>query len=418
MKIKEIIVKDFGGIETQIIEPQKITCLLGKNGASKSTILTAIKRAFIGKMEPDDIRVGASKAHVTIVFDDGTSIERIRGKDRSVVKVNDKTTSQESANEFLVGKLGVPLSIYETMFGTDYFAELSKKDLTALLLSMLQVQIDYKKIIEAAESRMDTLPEAVKEYLKKMFPTGVFGLETIDEVASKVADANRAEKKILVTYTEKSKYEGEIPKDSKEELEKLLSENMQKQAEWKETQKTLQKYQMLIQQREQALKKKESIQHELESLSTVTEIPREVYEQAVSDRQKFLNASRIANQNIAAANANMQKLSRNTKIKFIYDGGVELYCEKNGGKMIPMKKVSTGEFVFVAFTLMSLISQITGTRLLVLDNLDSLDNDNLKTLIDLLQNEKQYENVFVAAVNHDDTCATIAQYDEVEIIEL
>lgn len=94
MKIKEIIVKDFGGIETQIIEPQKITCLLGKNGASKSTILTAIKRAFIGKMEPDDIRVGASKAHVTIVFDDGTSIERIRGKDRSVVKVNDKTTSQ------------------------------------------------------------------------------------------------------------------------------------------------------------------------------------------------------------------------------------------------------------------------------------------------------------------------------------
>lgn len=86
--------------------------------------------------------------------------------------------------------------------------------------------------------------------------------------------------------------------------------------------------------------------------------------------------------------------------------------------MIPMKKVSTGEFVFVAFTLMSLISQITGTRLLVLDNLDSLDNDNLKTLIDLLQNEKQYENVFVAAVNHDDTCATIAQYDEVEIIEL
>lgn len=73
MKIKEIIVKDFGGIETQIIEPQKITCLLGKNGASKSTILTAIKRAFIGKMEPDDIRIGASKAHVTIVFDDGTT---------------------------------------------------------------------------------------------------------------------------------------------------------------------------------------------------------------------------------------------------------------------------------------------------------------------------------------------------------
>ena len=39
-----------------------------------------------------------------------------------------------------------------------------------------------------------------------------------------------------------------------------------------------------------------------------------------------------------ACTACMQKLSRNTKIKFIYDGGVELYCEKNGGKMVPMKK--------------------------------------------------------------------------------
>lgn len=146
MKIKEIIVKDFGGIETQIIEPQKITCLLGKNGASKSTILTAIKRAFIGKMEPDDIRVGASKAHVTIVFDDGTSIERIRGKDRSVVKVNDKTTSQESANEFLVGKLGVPLSIYETMFGTDYFAELSKKILRLFCYLCCRCRLIIKKL--------------------------------------------------------------------------------------------------------------------------------------------------------------------------------------------------------------------------------------------------------------------------------
>lgn len=90
-----------------------------------------------------------------------------------------------------------------------------------------------------------------------------------------------------MTYTEKSKYEGEIPKDSKEELEKLLSENMQKQAEWKEIQKTLQKYQILIQQREQALKKKESIQHELESLSNVAEIPRKYMSRQLVTARNF-----------------------------------------------------------------------------------------------------------------------------------
>ena len=56
MKIKEIIIKDFGGIEMQIIKPEKLTFLLGKNGTSKTTILKAIKRAFLGKMEESDIR--------------------------------------------------------------------------------------------------------------------------------------------------------------------------------------------------------------------------------------------------------------------------------------------------------------------------------------------------------------------------
>lgn len=95
---------------------------------------------------------------------------------------------------------------------------------------------------------MDTLPEAVKEYLKKMFPTGVLGW--------------RLSMKLLLKWqmqTEQRKDSGDVyrkvqirrrnPEGFKEELEKLLSENMQKQAEWKETQKTLQKYQMLIQQR-------------------------------------------------------------------------------------------------------------------------------------------------------------------------
>ena len=78
MKIKEIIIKDFGGIEMQIIKPEKLTFLLGKNGTSKTTILKAIKQAFLGKMEESDIREGAKAADVTIVFEDDSTVERIR----------------------------------------------------------------------------------------------------------------------------------------------------------------------------------------------------------------------------------------------------------------------------------------------------------------------------------------------------
>ena len=121
MKIKEIIIKDFGGIEMQIIKPEKLTFLLGKNGTSKTTILKAIKRAFLGKMEESDIRESAKAADVTIVFEDDSTVERIRKQDRTIIKVNDKTTTEKSATAFLEDKLGASLAVYQSMFGTDYF---------------------------------------------------------------------------------------------------------------------------------------------------------------------------------------------------------------------------------------------------------------------------------------------------------
>lgn len=175
MKIKEIIIKDFGGIKMQIIKPEKLTFLLGKNGTSKTTILKAIKRAFLGKMEEADIREGAKAADVTIVFEDDSTIERIRKQDRTTVKVNDKTTTEKSATEFLEDKLGASLSVYQAMFGTDYFKAISKNELSSLILSMLQVHIDSKTIIDTAEAEMDVLEDDVKKYIIQAFPSGEFG---------------------------------------------------------------------------------------------------------------------------------------------------------------------------------------------------------------------------------------------------
>ncbi|MFR3808649.1 MAG: hypothetical protein ACLTX3_06790 [Lachnospiraceae bacterium] len=73
---------------------------------------------------------------MTIVFEDDSTIERIRKQDRTTVKVNDKTTTEKSATEFLEDKLGASLSVYQAMFGTDYFKAISKNELSSLILSI------------------------------------------------------------------------------------------------------------------------------------------------------------------------------------------------------------------------------------------------------------------------------------------
>ncbi|MFR3808652.1 MAG: hypothetical protein ACLTX3_06805 [Lachnospiraceae bacterium] len=70
--------------------------------------------------------------------------------------------------------------------------------------------------------------------------------------------------------------------------------------------------------------------------------------------------------------------------------------KQKDAEFIPISNISTGEFVFVAFVLMTVIGQLTQTHILVLDNLDSLDNDNLGQLVTLLENDTTFQNVFMA----------------------
>ena len=71
------------------------------------------------------------------------------------------------------------------------------------------------------------------------------------------------------------------------------------------------------------------------------------------------------------------------------------------GQDVPMDQLSSGEFILVCFLIMEAIREITGVKILVIDNLDKLDKENCKTFIQLIKNGTGYENVFLAGVDHD-----------------
>lgn len=116
------------------------------------------------------------------------------------------------------------------------------------------------------------------------------------------------------TYKKKSTFDKTVPKESKEDLEKLLRQNMQKIAEYQAAAKQAQEIKRLQEQRTQAIQQKEKLEQEYRAMENVQKPDQTAYDTAVSDKQKFEKAIRVANGNISNAQANMsfqQKLVNN-----------------------------------------------------------------------------------------------------------
>lgn len=90
------------------------------------------------------------------------------------------------------------------------------------------------------------------------------------------------------------------------------------------------------------------------------------------------------------------------------------FLAENGAKIMvktPKSKdfngldaLSNGECTIAAFILMDMLNQLSGARLLFIDNIESLDKDNLVYLKHLLEDQgfqNRYDHIFICGVNHE-----------------
>lgn len=109
----------------------------------------------------------------------------------------------------------------------------------------------------------------------------------------------------------------------------------------------------------------------------------------------------------ALINQKADTLRKGFKIALTGSSGLDIKVSPRGTEFVPMDKVSSGEFIFVAYLLMSVVNKVTGVNTLIIDNIDKLDNEAMKSFIELISNDKGYENIFIAGVDHDDTVSVI-----------
>lgn len=255
MKISSIKIVNFRGIKNTTLVPEHLNVFMGQNGSGKTSILNAITFALTGDMKSEYIQTGAKSAVVEITFADGSSIERKKVKSGNTsCKVNGKSTTGKSANEFIESKLGVSAETYRAMVGVDYIAALSQKDLSAFFLSLLPVQMKFGRMMEIVGEitqqyyYRDPSCEEVS-YMKELFQNVInndesYGIEFIKQIYDELYMERRNLNAVIKNLSAKCEFdESTLPTETKEELEKALYEVAADETKNAEYQKKLTAYQ-------------------------------------------------------------------------------------------------------------------------------------------------------------------------------
>ena len=117
---------------------------------------------------------------------------------------------------------------------------------------------------------------------------------------------------------------------------------------------------------------------------------------------------------IEHCNERAKILKPDFKIGLTADDGVYITCKPHGVKdMLPLDAVSAGEQLVVMLLLLDAINALSGVGLLVLDDLDKLDATALDALFTMLSDpaiRDNYDHIFVAMVNHEDSLAILKKH--------
>ena len=104
-------------------------------------------------------------------------------------------------------------------------------------------------------------------------------------------------------------------------------------------------------------------------------------------------------------NAITRQVRPETSIELVAEDGVKVFFD-NGEGLKPIQSLSTGETTYVSFIMMNMIHQLSGAKILLLDEASVMDAKSfgeILTLCNAFANE--YEYIVVAGVDHDDTLA-------------
>ena len=103
--------------------------------------------------------------------------------------------------------------------------------------------------------------------------------------------------------------------------------------------------------------------------------------------------------------------------KFVNDKGVLVLMNNGKGSYLPYASLSKGEESFMLFVLMSMLNKLTGSGLLLLDELSVLDSEVFDKLLDIINDSSsEFDHVIFTAVDHDDIKKQVLRHNIPEFV--
>lgn len=107
-------------------------------------------------------------------------------------------------------------------------------------------------------------------------------------------------------------------------------------------------------------------------------------------------------------------------IRFVSDNGMQVWCKVDATReYVPYNSLSGGEKTIVTFFVLDMLARLSGFKILLLDELESMDAtafDKLVNLLNIDEIRNEYDHIFIAGVDHEDTMNTLKKLKNANII--
>lgn len=171
MKITRLTIHNFLKLKDVDINPSKTNVIVGKNKQGKTSILKAIKTAFQGDGDPNNIRIGEGKAEITIELDELNIKRTITDKGNYLDISNKEGMKMPAPQKYLDGILGT-FSFNPIEFFDKKPAERKKYLLNAIKMTISQDDLSVytgEKLagIDYEAHALEVIEQARKFYYEK-----------------------------------------------------------------------------------------------------------------------------------------------------------------------------------------------------------------------------------------------------------
>lgn len=86
---------------------------------------------------------------------------------------------------------------------------------------------------------------------------------------------------------------------------------------------------------------------------------------------------------------------------FLPENGLTVLMDSGSGTELPYESLSGGEKALFLFVMLDLISQLSGAKILSLDEISVLDSENLGSVVEMMmENKERYDHIFISGVNY------------------